>query len=369
MESTSMRYLHQIQAYIFIGILLLSLNSAVCLGNTQKASGLSFIRVNEPKEGAFSILTPKGWQTEGGIFRINALQAGGPLNATEAKCDLILKSDHKGTISFRILPDIVYAHAGIGGGFFPEGSNYQGAEVRSIVDAPTLLKNIFSGLHPNVRGMKTLKIIRLPGEKQAIDRGLAYTNQLLSQIGLQSLSFKSDAAGALFEYIEDGIHYREVLLTGIIDMPAALTWKNTRTLTFRAPVKHFIRWRPVMDIMRSSVRFNLQWFTKESKGQRERAKIVMKIYEEMRRIDQEIINKTTINREEIMNDNFLVLTEQEEYVNPHTGEVEVDTDAYKYRWKTDGGDVYYTNREDENPNLFLQRTDYKRTPIRKRKNE
>lgn len=59
----------------------------------------------------------------------------------------------------------------------------------------------------------------------------------------------------------------------------------------------------------------------------------------------------------------------EEYVNPHTGKVEVDTDAYKYRWKTDGGDVYYTNREDENPNLFLQRTDYKRTPIRKRKNE
>jgi len=364
-----MRYLHKIQTYIFIGTLLLFLTTTVCLGDTNKVSGISFIRINEPKEGAFSILIPKGWQTEGGIFRINALQAGGPLNATEAKCDLIVKSDNKGTVSFRILPDIVYAHVGIGGGFFPEGSNYQGAEVRSIVDAPTLLKNLISGLHPHAKGMKTLKIIRLPGEKQAIDRGLAYTNQLFSQIGLQALSFKSDAAGALFEYIEDGIPYREVLLTGIINMPAALTWKNTRTLAFRAPVNHFEKWRPVMDIMRFSVRFNLQWFIKESKGQRERAQIVMKIYDEMRRIDQEILNKTTINREEIMNDNFLVLTEQEEYVNPHTGEVEVDTDAYKYRWKTDGGDVYYTNREDENPNLFFQRTDYKRTPIRKRKNE
>ncbi|MCD4779562.1 MAG: hypothetical protein K8S27_03300 [Candidatus Omnitrophica bacterium] len=144
---------------------------------------------------------------------------------------------------------------------------------------------------------------------------------------------------------------------------------HTHAYQFRAPVEEFEQWRPVMDVMRSSIKFNPQWILKESKGQRQRAEIVQKVFKEIRRIDREIISKTTINREEIMNDNFLVLTEQEEFVNPHTNEIEMDTDAFKFRWTTPGGDTYYTNKESENPNRFLQRTDYKRTPIRKRKNE
>lgn len=364
-----MRYRLQILTYIFIVILMLSPKIVWCLDNPDKASGIAFVRINEPKEQAFSILVPKGWQTEGGIFRVNPLQVGGPLNSIEAKCDLKYSSNSKGTISFRIFPDIVYAHAGIGGGYFPVGSNYQGAEVRPLVDASTYLTNMFSSLHPTVNAVKTLKIKRLPGEIQALDRSLAYTNQLFAQIGLQSLSYKSDAAGGLFEYIENGIRYHEIIMTGIINMPAALTWKNTRTLAFRAPADQFEQWRPVMDIMRFSVRFNPQWIIKECEGQRERANIVLKVYDEIRRIDQEIIKRTTINREEIMNDNFLVLTEQEEFVNPHTGQVEVDTDAYKFRWITPGGDIYYTNRDDENPNTFLQRGDYKRSLVRKRRNE
>lgn len=364
-----MKNLHQLQVCITIVILFILPGNALCLDNTNTPSGLSFIRKNEPKEGAFSILVPKGWQMEGGIFRLDASRAGGPLNAIEAKCDLTLKSDKKGTISFRILPDIVYAHPGIGGGFFPVGGNYQGAEIRQIVDAPTFLTTIFTTLHPNASNIKTLKIKRLPGEKQAIDKGLSYTNQILAQIGLQSMSFKSDVAAGVFEYVEDNIHFREIILSGIIDMPAALTWKNTRTLVFRAPADQYDQWRPVVDIIRFSVQFNQKWFLKEAQGQQDRANIVMKVYDEIRQIDREILKKTTVNREEIMNDNFLVLTEQEEYVNPHTGKVEVDTEAYKYRWVTSGGDIYYTNHENENPNLFLQQTDYKLTPVRKRKNE
>ena len=364
-----MKNLHQIQVCIIITVFLISSQNTLCFDNTNTPSGLSFIRKNEPKEAAFSILVPKGWQMEGGIFRLDASRIGGPLNAIEAKCDLTLKNNKKGTISFKILPDIVYAHPGIGGGFFPVGGNYQGAEIRQIVDAPGFVTAIFTNLHPNADNIKTLKIKRLPGEKQAIDKGLNYTNQLLAQIGLQSMSFKSDVAAGIFEYVENNIPFREIILTGIIDMPAALTWKNTRTLVFRAPVEQFDQWSPVLDIIRFSIQFNQKWFLKEAQGQQDRANFAMKVYDEMRQIDQEILEKTTTNREEIMNDNFLVLTEQEEYVNPHTGKVEVDTEAYKFRWVTSGGDIYYTNNEDENPNLFLQQTDYKLTPVRKRKNE
>lgn len=357
--------------FVLLTIVTAIVTIAACskASDKQEATGISFMRINEPSEGAFSILVPKGWQSQGGIYRINAAQAGGPLNAIEAKCDLTLTSDPQGTVVFRILPDIVYAHVGIGGGFWGPGSNYQGAMVRQIEDASTHLRSIFAHLHGNVPSPQVLKLNRLPGEINSMERGLAYTNQLLTQIGGPQMGFRCDASGGVFEYTEGGVHYREVVLTGVVDMRAALTWKNTRTLAFRAPAAEFDRWRPVMDIMRFSVRFNQNWILSEMKGQRERANIVMKVYDEIRRIDREIVRKTTINREEIMNDNFLVLTGQEEFVNPHTNEVEMDTDSYKYRWTTSGGDVYYTNREEEDPNIFMQRTDYKRTPIRKRRNE
>ena len=348
---------------------LLTFVSTVPTSDGKESSGIAFTRINEPAEAAFSILVPRGWQNQGGIYRMDASRAGGPLNAMEAKCDWLLTSDASGTVAFRILPDIVYAHADIGGGFFPPGTSYQGAEVRALADAPTHLQNLIQALHPQASGLRIIKIHRLPGEIESMNRGVAYTNQLLSQIGLGGSLFRSDAAGAVYDYTEGGTTYREVMITGIVDMRAAMTWKNTRTLAFRAPASQFDRWRPVMDIMRFSVRFNPQWVLKEAQGQRERAKIVMQVFDEIRRIDQEIVSRTNINRQEIMNDNFLVLTGQEEYVNPHTGEVEMDTDSFQYRWKTPSGDVYYTDREDENPNTFLDQSGYERTRIRKRRNE
>lgn len=357
------------QYFFVLGITVFFITSGCSRSGSAQGSGLSFVRVNEPNEGAFSVLMPQGWSMEGGIFRVDPLQNGGPLNSMEAKCNLAFKSDAQGTVEFHILPDIVYAHEGIGAGFWGSGSVYQGAQVRRFEDAKTHLQKIFSELRPQATSVKMSKETRLPGEIQAMDRAMAFTNNLLSQIGLPSGAFQNDAAGGVFDYMENGTHYREILLTGIVNMRAAMTWKNTRTLSFRAPVEEFDQWRPVMDVMRSSVKFNPQWILKEAEGQRDRAAMIQKVFDEMRRIDQEMLMKTMINREEIMNDNFLVLTEQEEYVNPHTNEVEVDTDAFKYRWTTAGGDMYYTNVESEDPNTFLNRRDYKRTPIRKRRNE
>jgi len=331
--------------------------------------GIAFTRMYEPNEKAFSILVPKGWQSQGGMYRINALSVGGPLNAMEAKCDLVYKGDDAETVTFHIYPDIVYAHAGIGGGLFPPGSNYQGAEVKPILDAKTFLKALFGYHHPYASSVNILKLCHLPGEKHSLDQGLAYMNALLAQFGLSQMTYQSDAAGVVVEYTENGIRFREVMMAGIIDMRAAFTWKNTRTLSFRAPVNSFDHWKPVMDVMRFSVQFNPNWVLQEAKGQRERAKIVMKVYEKIRQIDREIARKSSINRTEIMNDNFLVLTGQEEYVNPHTGEVETDTDAFKQRWETPQGDLYYTNQEDEDPNTFLHQSGFKQTKVRKRRNE
>jgi hypothetical protein len=354
---------------VLVSFLSLASPSALFAQQASSARGIGFTRQLEPNERAFSILVPTGWTMRGGIFRVNAMQAGGPLNAQEAKCDLLFTSDARGSVSFHILPDVVYAHVGIGGGFFPPGSSYQGATVRPFQSADAYLRDLVAYLHPKAQNLTFAEVRRLPGEIQAMDRGMAYLNSLLGQLGGAQMTFKSDAAGATVEYVEDGVRYREVLLAGIVDMRAAQTWKNTRTLAFRAPAAEWERWRAVMDVMRFSLRFNQDWVLKESQGQRERADIALKVFQEMNRIDAEIARRTRVNHEEIMNDDFLVLTGQEEYVNPHTNEIETDTNEFKYRWETAGGDRYYTNREDEDPNVFLKRGDYKRTPVRPRKNQ
>ncbi|NTV46720.1 MAG: hypothetical protein HGB11_09455, partial [Chlorobiales bacterium] len=272
----------QIVSTIFIGLLFCTAscgnqNKQASIGNgsgsgtsenasTENAAptGIAFERRSEPKEQAFSILVPKGWKTEGGIFRVNALTAGGPLNAIEAKCDLSVMSDQTGTVMFRIFPDITYALVGIGGGFFPVGSNYQGAEVHPYENAQQHLKTLFRKTHPSASSVKFLAIKQLPGEIEVLEKANAYTNSVLAQLGGSGMMFRHDAAGAIIEYTEAGTRYREALLTGIVNMQAAFTWKNTRTLLFRAPVNEFDKWRAAMDIIRFSVRFNPEWVLKEA---------------------------------------------------------------------------------------------------------
>lgn len=328
-------------------------------------SGVSFKRMNEPREKAFSILVPAGWKASGGIFRVDPNRAGGPLNSMEAKCDLSFRKDSWATVEFRIHPDITYAIPGIGGGFFPPGSNYQGAQVKPYEDAPSFVRNLFGSTRKNARNVNIVAVKRLPGEIKSMNAGMAYMNNLLAQLGMAEMRFEADAAACVVEYNEGAVRYREVILSGIVNMRGALSWKNTRTLSFRAPLTQFDSWKPAMDIMRNSIRFNTAWFVREAQGQKERADIVRKTYEEIQRIDREIVRNSSMTRSKIMNDNYLVLTGQEEYVNPHTGKKELDTSAYKYRWVNPGGDIYYSDQEGENPNHVLNRSGYKLTPAKK----
>lgn len=149
-----------------------------------------------------------------------------------AKCDWLLMSDAKGTVAFRILPDIVYAHTTAGGDFFQPGNYYQGAEVRPFSEAPTHLAHLIQTLHPNINRLTIIKRHRLPGEIESMNHGMADTNPLLSQIGLGSMTFQCDAGGAIYEYTENGVVYHEAMVTGVVDMRAAMTWKNTAPLHF-----------------------------------------------------------------------------------------------------------------------------------------
>ncbi|MDY7109410.1 MAG: Ig-like domain-containing protein [Planctomycetota bacterium] len=329
---------------------------------------IAFHRVNEPRENAFSILVPDGWRTEGGIFRVNAAEAGGPLNAIEAKIDIAFKRDEGGTVMLHRLPDIVYAHVGIGAGAFPPGSVYQGAQVMAILSAEEFLQALLPNLRPRSTNVRFLEVRKVPELVRVYREACGDTNTMLTQIGGPQAAMSFDAAGALVEYTEDGVRYRELLVTAIVDMPAAFIWGNKDTLAFRAPATEFERWRPVLDIMRYSVQLNPRWVMAEAGGQRERCDIVLETQREIHRISREIAENRRRTNEEINYENYLVLTGQEDFVNPYTNEVERDTNEYRYRWVTPDGHYYFTNREDDDPNLHMpfNHDDFKRTPVRPR---
>ena len=60
--------------------------------------------------------------------------------------------------------------------------------------------------------------------------------------------------------------------------------------------------------------------------------------------------------------------DQEEYINPFTNEPETGSNQWQHRWVTDAGEEYYTDTEDDDPNItgVFNRSDWQRTYVRPR---
>lgn len=332
-----------------------------------KAQVMSFKRVREPRENAFTVLIPSGWQTDGGIFRVDPTAAGGPAQSVAAKCDFAVKSDGSGSVMIRWLPDVLFydpsnSPAGQMGMFQP-GSNYQGMTVYRVMSAPRFVRDVaFPYAHPQASGMQVKEEKTLPDLAQ---RYRQYANAIMP-----GATFSYDAALVTMTYQEGGITYEEKMVTVVENWGqlGAGMWGNKETYYIRAPRGELGKWAPHLSTIQNSVKLNTQWITGEIKGQTRRGEIALNTQQEVQRIGREITEHRQKTNAEINNDMFLTLTEQEEYVNPYTNEVETGSNQWEHRWVNESGDVLYTDTEEYDPNVDveLNRSDYKRTPVRKR---
>jgi hypothetical protein len=356
---------------LFCSIIFLinSLNSLFFSKATaaEKAKTMVFSRVAEAKEKAFTLLIPKGWQIEGGILRINPLTQGGAAQSIAAKLDFAIKKDRQGSVMIRWLPDMLYFDARMSPagqmGLFPPGSNYNGMTVYPLMSARQFISQIvFPFAHPQASNMQIIEQKGLPKlAQQYQQRVLAFMPQM---------TFSYDAAMMTVTYQEGGVHYKEKIVTVIENWGqlGAGMWGNKETFFIRTPVKEFSSWQSMFSIIQNSVQLNQQWIIGELQGQVRRGQIMIETQREMQRIGREITEHRRLTNAEIHNDMFLTLTDQEEYVNPYTKQIEVGSNQWKHRWINESGDVIYTDEEDYNPNVDvnLSRSDFKRTPVRKR---
>ncbi|HEX7597105.1 MAG TPA: hypothetical protein VF518_02760, partial [Polyangia bacterium] len=260
-----------------------------------------FVRTAEPREHAFTLLVPKGWQVEGGIFRVNPMQAGGPANAMEAKCDLAVKSDGTGSTMIRFLPKMIYADGPMVPGMFGPGSNYNGMQVVAMPSVEGYLQWLLRTSRPQATGVKIVQYQDRRDLAQAIQKAAAPLNAQVMQVGQRPMTFQ---AGALVvEYSEGGTRYKEALFTILGDWRAsAASWWNDLTITMRAPAAEAERWKSVLDIIRNSIEMDARWVAGEAKGQGERCEIVQKTMEHIRKIDREIAENRSRTRSAIQND-------------------------------------------------------------------
>ena len=341
--------------------------------NDTTVAQLRFQRKWEPRERAYSFLVPAGWIVEGGMFHVDPSQAGGTVNSIDAKCDLAVKKDAAGTVMFRWLPtwnccDMSQnPQFNMTAGLFPVGSRYQGMEVRPMPDYAGYLQGLFRTLHPTAADVNVVELKPIPALAEIFRKINQATDEQLQAIGLRPSRY--EAGGMVVEYTEGGTRFREGLVTCLVDLRSAgAMWSNQHTQMMRAPVKEAKQWKPVLDIVCQSVRLNPEWFARASQAGAQRAKLSQETMRYLQSIDQQITEHRSKTNAEIRYEDYLMLTGQEDYVNPYTKEVERDTSEYKYRWTTEQGDMIYTNEYGFNPNSQrdLNNQEWKLTPVRPR---
>jgi len=327
----------------------------------QMPNQLILQKISEPNEQAFHILKPRGWLVEGGITRWDPVSMGGAANAIEAKIDFTLRSDESGTIQIHWLPDIYFVDlsGSMVASMFREGSFYNGMPVLRKMDAPSFLKqHLAPYLHPNLN-VTLSKQRTLPEIEE-----FCYETDVAKQ--LQSTY---SAAVADFLYTENGVKYKERAFCIIQDMGpyTAGMWKNRSTVVIRAPEADFYTWEALFHEIGASVELNPQWVREELRGQMQRGSTMIKTIQDVNRLGQEIQKGHAETNAKINHQAYLNLTDQEDYLNPHTRKVERGTNQWDHRLVDDLGNVIYTNNQEYNPNydLELQMQGFKRSQVQK----
>jgi len=324
-------------------IIVILLSFIVFNGYTQKS--ISFERKKEPKEQAFSLLVPKGWQIEGGAIRILNPDIAGVLNMVECKFDIAVKKDIQGSVMIRWMPEMLCIDRAFAFGK-QEGAVFNNALVRNKRSPEKFIIEVaIPYAHPKATNFKLISSKSLPLMAQKYQKAVpAYLNLVTNM---------TYSAGLVeFTYTENGISFSERIITVIEDygQGGGGLWKNRESFLVRSLVNQLGSWEKVFSTIQNSGVWSIKWVTDEINGQRKRAGQIALTNQEIQKIDKEITDSRRKTNEAINHDMYLTITGQADYINPYTGKTETDNSNYKNRWIDQSGNVIYSDNDNYNPN-------------------
>jgi hypothetical protein len=337
--------------YLLVPLILSS--QIYVYGQTQ---GLYFRRLEEPREKAFSLLVPSGWTIEGGALRLLSDQIAGASNMIDCKFDMAVKNNLDGSVMIRWLPEMMCIDQSRAFGY-PEGSVFNNALVRRKRSPQKFILEVaIPYSHPEALSVNIISEKSLPE--------LAGLFQQSADPALKAVTNMSYQAGMLeYSYIERGTKYQERMVTVIEDygVNGAGMWKNRTTVLIRTPFGELVKWEPILSVIQNSGIWRTGWIADEANNQRKRAGQMLLTQQEIQAIDKLINENHRRTNSEINKDMYLNLTEQNEYKNPITGNTEMDTNHWKYRWVNNLGEIVYSDQQNYDPNhdLILNKTGFK----------
>ncbi len=326
----------------------------------RAAEPVAFTRYIDRTEGAFLLLVPSGWQTAGGIVRVNPLAAGGSGNATEAKIDFAVMREPEGRVAIRWLPKINYAQPSPYNAML--NGNWNGMPVVAMPSAADYLTRLlFPSLHPKAGDVRIEKTQPRPDSVAAL-RQLPVARAVLSQ----GARYVADATMLTVTYTEGGVRYRELLFVALegYELMGTGLWSNPFTIVARAPVDEYEAYGRVAKVVVNSFALNPLWFQGEAAGQIHRGGVAADTLRRLAEVDAQIARNRAETMAQINRQEYLTLTDQECYRNPFTGEKEYGSNQWKHRWTNAGGEQFYSDDDHWDPNRDpkLHVSGYQRSP-------
>jgi hypothetical protein len=322
----------------------------------------AFERKHEPNEKAFSLLVPKGWIIEGGAIRILNPEVAGAFNMVDCKFDIAVKSDSRGSVMIRWMPEMMCIDRANAFGY-PEGAVFNNALVRSKRTPERFILEVgIPYAHPKATNIKVILSKSLPEMAQKYQKGVSPAMNMVTNMAYY--------AGLVeFTYTEDGIQFSERMITVIEDYGhgGGGLWKNRESMLIRTPINQLKSWERVFSTIQNSGIWSTKWVVGEINGQRKREGQIALTNAEIQRLDREIAESHRNTNSAINHNMYLTITGNADYINPHTGKLEQDNADYKYRWVDASGNVIYSDDVNYNPNTDpkINVSGYKKSTVKK----
>jgi hypothetical protein len=287
----------------------------------------------------------------------------GPTNSVGAKIDFAVKRDAAATAIIHWLPNITYKDPRWLQGMFPIGSNYMGMMVHPLADPETYVTRlIFSRSRPQARNVQIVE------RRPLADLARTYQQRAAATAVLASYRYTAGMITVLYD--EGGVHYREKLMAVIEDTGQAGLgmWTNHDTLAVRAPAAEFDTLTPLFEMIQSSLTGNPEWVAGEQRGAAQRAANALRTQRYVQDVQRQIVENRRRTNAAIRHSIWLNLTDQEEYVNPHTGQVETGSSHWKNRWVNAQGDMICSDDPSYDPRRdpHVRQSGFERSPVRQR---
>jgi len=243
---------------------------------------------------------------------------------------------------------------------FPPGSNYSGMRVWPLQPPAQFLAQImFPWAHPRAQAAQVVQQQPAPELAQ----------KYLLMARQNGVPFQYDAAAITCTYQEDGQTYQEWAATAIENAGqlAAGMWCNKETHSMRAPAGEFAPWFSLLTSVYRSVEINPAWLQQEQQRQgiltnsfrqaqqaeQYRAQKALETQRYLQQVDREIAEHRSRTQAEIRNDHYLTITNQEEYLNPITGQPDLGSNQWNCRWVNPNGDVFYSDQDGTTPTNWM----------------